>query len=78
MLFNWGYNIHTCRIAPVYSSIIKVGLVSGPDLLVMGGANGYGKGLVNCTYTSCALCAKSCRPIRLQIANHTYEHNTQK
>ena len=26
-------------------------LVSGPDLLVMGGANGYGEGLVNCTYT---------------------------
>ena len=31
---------------------------------------------MNCTYMSCALCTKLCRPIRLQIANHTYEYNS--
>ena len=33
-------------------------LVSGPDLLVMGGVDGTREGLVNCPYTSCALYMK--------------------
>ena len=57
-------------------SLMYAYVVSGLDLLVMGGANRYGEGLVNCIYTSCVLCTKSCRPIRLQIANHTYEYNS--